>query len=100
MAIVETITDTGKLFFDLKSMGRENFTYEGAQALMEYLEQLSEDIGEDIKYDPVALCCEYTEYADIEELQDYYPDVTDLDHLECHTTVIQIGDGGLVVADF
>lgn len=44
-----------------------NFTYNGKVALYEYLTQLSDDIGEDIELDPIALCCEYTEYSDADE---------------------------------
>lgn len=35
-------------------MGRDNFSYDGAQALMEYLESIAEDTGNPIEYDPVA----------------------------------------------
>lgn len=42
------------LFHDLKAMGRDNFSYDGAQALMEYLESIAEDTGNPIEYDPVA----------------------------------------------
>ena len=38
-----------------------NFSYTGRQALFEYLEQYEEDTGEQIEFDPIALCCEYTE---------------------------------------
>ena len=44
-----------------------NFTYKGLRALFEYLEGLSEDISEGIKLDVIALCCDYSEYADLDE---------------------------------
>ena len=66
MPLIETITDTSKLYHDLKQTGRENFSYEGANALQAYLEELSDDMGENIDYDPIAFCCDYTEYADSE----------------------------------
>ena len=40
---------------------RHNFSYNGKQALYDYLEELSDDIGEDIELDTVALCCDYEE---------------------------------------
>lgn len=67
-----------------------NFSYDGKVALFEYLEQLSEGIGEDIELDPIALCCDYTEYDTLEELQAQYPHVKDLEQLSYLTTVIPI----------
>lgn len=41
---------------------KNNFSYEGLKALYDYLWDLSEDIGEDIELDVVAICCDYVEY--------------------------------------
>jgi hypothetical protein len=41
---------------------KNNFSYHGLKALYEHLEQLSEDIGEDIELDIVAICCDYSEH--------------------------------------
>jgi hypothetical protein len=38
-----------------------NFTYEGRNALFEYLEQLEEDTGVEYELDVIALCCEYSQ---------------------------------------
>ncbi len=43
------------------------WSYHGAHALCEYLEQLEEDLGEDIEFCPVAIRCDYGEYGSIEE---------------------------------
>ena len=43
MAIIDTITDMSRLYGDLEGMGRKNFSYEGAKALMEYLRDFSEN---------------------------------------------------------
>ena len=39
----------------------DNFSYEGQEILFDYLEQLSDDIGEPIERDVIAICCEYAE---------------------------------------
>ena len=44
-----------------------NFSYEGLQALFNYLEQLEEDTGEQLELDVIALCCEYSEIEEDEE---------------------------------
>lgn len=71
---------------------KNNFTYEGKKALFEYLEELSDDIGENIELDTVALCCEYNEYSDIEEIQGVYPDIKDIEDLRNNTTVIEYSE--------
>ena len=68
---------------------RHNFTYEGKRALFDYLEQLSEDLGEYIELDIVALCRDYTEYKNLEELQRDYSNIKTMEDLENKTQVIR-----------
>ena len=50
-----------------------NFGYNGWKAIGEYLENLSEDIGEPIEIDIIAICCEYRSADSVDEWwQDYY----------------------------
>ena len=56
-----------------------NFSYKGRQALFEMLENNEEDTGKEIEFDPIAFCCEYSEYEDMEEFwleydKEEYPD--------------------------
>ena len=80
----------------------DNFTYVGIQALFEYFGDLENDLDEQIEFDPIAICCEYTEYTDIGEFQDQYGDeYGDLDQIADYTQVIQINSGpGFIIADF
>lgn len=55
---------------------KNNFSYKGQRALFDYLEQYEEDVGEEIELDIVALCCEYTEYEDVEEYLENYNGTT------------------------
>ena len=83
-----------------RDYGREdNFSYQGRHALYEYLEQMDEDCGTETELDVIALCCEFSEYADLEELQENYTDIRDIDHLREHTQVIEFS-GGLIIQDF
>ena len=44
------------------TIGRgDQFSYQALKALFEYLEELSEDTGQDIEFDPIAICCEFNE---------------------------------------
>ena len=56
-----------------RDMNRDNnFSYDGKRALFDYLENLEQDIGKEIDLDIIALCCEYSEYKDLNEyLKDY-----------------------------
>ena len=80
----------------------DNFSYAGLQALFEYLQAYEDDGGEEIELDVIALCCEFTEYEDIEDFQDDYgDDYETIDDIEYHTIVIPIaGTDGFIVADF
>ena len=71
---------------------KNNFSYEGRKALFDYLEEIEEDTGEKIEFDPIALCCEYSEYENFKELKDNYDndEITNLETLRDFTTVIEI----------
>ena len=102
----------------------KNFSYEGKRALFEYLEQYEDETGEEIELDIIALCCEYSEYNNIEEyLKEYTPTEigiepedyeTEEDHkerikeelekyLNNNTTLIKFSDDlddGFIIQDF
>jgi hypothetical protein len=61
MAIVQELNET--YFMErFKEMGRgDQYTYEALEALYNYYDSLSEDIGEDIKLDVIAICCDWHE---------------------------------------
>jgi len=74
-----------------QKMGRQNqFSYEGLDALFDYLEMLEDDIGEPIELDVIAICCEYSEYDNLEDLKEDYSCINDMEDLEMHTTVIPV----------
>jgi hypothetical protein len=98
MAIVETITDNYR-FWDWLARSdnySKNFSIEGARALQAYLDDLSDDIGENIEFDPIAWCCEFSEYDSLADLIEQY-DIPYLEHqkekvmdwLTDRTTVIE-----------
>lgn len=47
----------------LKADTNARWSYSGARALVEYLEQLEEDCGTEIEFDAVAIRCDYSEYG-------------------------------------
>ena len=114
MAIVQSINSVYQFREAFRLAGRsDQFSYEGLEVLFDYLDNLSEDIGEPIELDVVALCCDYYE-SSIEELIDNYNiDMSEVDeddpdsiievvreYLEDNTSVCGEVSNGFVYAAF
>ena len=113
MAIVQSINSVHQFREAFRLAGRmDQFSYEGLEVLFDYLDNLSEDIGEPVELDVAALCCDYYE-SSIEELIDSYsinlsevdeddPDsIIDVvrEYLEYNTSVCgQVSDGFIYAA--
>lgn len=84
-----------------KEIDRDYFSYEGYEALYEYLEELSDDIGQPLELDPVAIACDFSEYESLEEIAEEYgrDDIKTLEDLGYYTTVIEF-NGGVIIQDF
>ena len=67
----------------------DNFSYDGLTALYDHLIQYEEDCDTELEFDPIAYCCEYTEFDSFKDVQINY-DVKTLKELEDKTTVIKI----------
>jgi len=79
--MIQTINENE--FRDAFSNGqyKNNFSYDGLGALFEYLEEYEDSTGEQVELDIIALCCEYSEYEDLEEyLKDYGTDINKKDY--------------------
>jgi len=84
-----------------KSNRANQFSYSGLQALFDYLEGYEEDTGEEIELDIIAICCDYTEYENLEEFQkDYSDDYKTIEDIEEATTVIRIDDNSFIIQNF
>ena len=86
-------------WFRTSETRKDQFSYNGLIALFEYLESYEIDTASKIEFDPIALCCEYTEYENLKELQGEYEDIKDLDDLRDHTQVIEF-DGGIIIQNY
>ena len=49
-----------------------NFSSEGLVALWEMFESYEDDTDEELEFDPIAFCCEYTEYENMHEFWKEY----------------------------
>ena len=85
----------------IDTMKHYDFSYDGCKALFEYFESYERNTNDqEIEFDPLAISCEYTEYADLDEIaKDYGEEYGDLDYLEQTTDVI-LFDKGIIIQNF
>jgi len=74
---------------EFKKIRPENFSYDGLTVLYDYLIQYEENTDQELEFDPIAYCCEYTEFDSFKDVQINY-DVKTLKELEDKTTVLKI----------
>ncbi len=86
-----------------KVYNREHqFSYKGLKALFEYLEEYEESCDTELEFDPIAICCEYTEYENIEEFWVDYSneDYPTIESIQDYTQVIIVGKEDFIVQVF
>lgn len=113
MAIVQSINNVYQFREAFRLAGRmDQFSYEGLEVLFDYLDNLSEDIGEPIELDVAAICCVYYESSIQELIDNYNIDLSEADegdpdsiidvvreYLEDHASVCgQVSDGFVYAA--
>lgn len=78
----------------------DQFTYEGKKGLFEFVEEYEEATGDEQEFDPIALCCDFTEYDSLEEVKANYNNIQTLEQLEEKTQVRVLENGHLLVQNF
>ena len=69
------------------------FSTKGLDALFEYIEEYEDDCGEEIEFDMIGICCDYSEYDSLDDFNaDYSYLYKTLDDIREQTTVIEIPD--------
>ena len=111
----KTLT-TSEIAHELFQDENANWSYNGAYALANYLQELEEDLGESIEFDRVAIRCDFSEYESLQEwASEYGLDCIDLgvesddddetkeeailEYIQDHGQVIGF-DGGVIVSQF
>jgi len=102
-----TVTESS-FIRDFMAIRPDNFTRSALLLLWDYYDQLESDTGEELEFDPVAICCDWSEYPSArkacEEMSGWEadPEASDveneeaaMEYLRDHTTVL--GDGDCVV---
>lgn len=82
---------------EFKSYGRsDQFSKEGLKALFDYFTQYEEETGNEIELDVIAICTEYTEYADLGEFNAEYPSVKSIEELRTNFVYIPFAGGFII----
>ena len=84
-----------------ENMNRANqFTNTGLKALFDYLEQLEEDTGQETELDVIAICCDFTEYENIEDYNsNYKTEHKSMEDIE-ETMYIPIDSESFIIQDY
>ena len=82
-----SITDFVNAFEKLRP---SNFSYEGLESLYNYLTDYEQDTGTEIELDVIALCCDYSEYKNLEEYKQNYSSINSIKDIKDATTFIPI----------
>ena len=64
---------------------KNNFSYDGLDAMYDYFDEI-----EEYELDMVGICCNYSEYENLAEIQEQYPDIETVEDLREFTEVIEI----------
>lgn len=96
--MIETVNEWGFIDAFMK-IRPDNFTRSGLQALYDHFIGLEAEIGEQIELDVIAICCDFSQYKDFNELNEEYDNVyNDLEDLRGFTQVIEFDDGIIIQA--
>ena len=79
MALIEKISSSDLYNMACRMNRGDNFGYKGWNSIGDYLENLSDDIGEDVEVDIVGICCDYSMSESISDWWEEYGDYSDID---------------------
>jgi len=77
-----SITDFMDAFTKMRP---SNFTYEGLECLYNYLIDFEQDTNTEIELDVIALCCDYSEWDNLEEYKKSYSSINSIKDIKFAT---------------
>jgi len=77
-----------------KKIRPDNFSYEGLEVLFEHLEMLEDDLDKQIEFDVIAICCDYSEYENAQELLNDYSGYETIEEIEDNTLIFSFKKHG------
>ena len=88
-------------FHEAFKIRKDNFSYEGLNALYDYLIDLEQDMDKETELDVIAICCNFAEYENLKEFQaNYGKEYKTIEDIENETQVIPVGKKGFIIQNF
>jgi len=87
---MKTIVSKTDFMDAFKKLRPDNFSYEGLDALYDYLDNFEDDTGQEIDFDVISFCCDYSEWDNLEEYKKSYSSINSIKDIEDATTYIPI----------
>ena len=94
-----------QILMEHEVFGTGGDAYDTCHTLVNYLEQLEEDIGEEVSLDPIAMRCEYSS-GTVQDFREWYllcdctSDGDVLQYLEENTILIQVNKDLYIIQAF
>jgi len=79
-------------FYDGFSHRRDNFSYDGLRTLYDFFNEEDEISEKETEFDPISICCDWTEWEDLDELRGNYEEIETMEDVEDRTFVLKIDD--------
>jgi len=80
---------------------KDNFSYEGLNALYDWLDEYYEEADKPYDLDVIEICCDFTEYDSLEEFNKYYNrEYENIDDIVDDTILIKIDDNRFIIQNF
>lgn len=95
--------------FQMNQIRPNNFSYEGQGFLFDYLEMFENDTATELEFDPIAICCDFSEMSIYDVIDafnldiDYERnvDIQVLDYLENNTHIVGLTtDNNVIFQNF
>ena len=85
-----------------KDMDRDYYSYDGYEALYEFLDEIYSSDDKGYELDVIGICGDFTEYDDLKEFQKEYGDeeYECIEDIEEQTMVLRLDGGGFIIQVF
>ena len=102
----QTISNVYQFRDAFREIRPTNFSYTGLAVIWEYLEQYEEDTGEELEFDPIGFCCDFSEESPEDIAQSYGVEMEEGEstieeavraYLEDNGAFAGFGDNGTIV---
>jgi len=86
---------------EFNSIRKDNFSYEGLNALYDWLDEYYEEADKGYKLDVIGICCEFTEYDSLRQFnKDYNRGYDSIDDIVDDTLLIKIDNNKFIIQNF